>query len=58
MADEDEADRLLSAEADAEEEDEALMHCTNEDSPSLAKQTELQVGRFSQFLDAPSDQAQ
>ncbi len=56
-ADDEEEESLLSdngAEADAEEEDEASMHRTNEDSPSLAKLIELQVGRFSQFLEALS----
>jgi hypothetical protein len=56
-ADDEEEESLLSddgAEAGAEDEDEASMHHGNEDSPSLAKLTELQVGRFSQFLDAPS----
>jgi hypothetical protein len=52
----DEEERILSedgAEAGAEDEDEASMHHSNEDNPSLAKLIELQVGRFSQFLDAP-----
>ncbi len=57
-ADDDEEERLLSddgAEHGAEDEDEAsMMHRTNEDSPSLAKLVELQVGRFSQYLDATS----
>jgi hypothetical protein len=55
--DDDYEESLLSgdgAEAGAEDEDEASMHHSNEDSPSLAKLVELQVGRFSQFLDAPS----
>jgi hypothetical protein len=30
------------------------MRRSTEDSPSLAKLIELQLGRFSQFLDAPS----
>ncbi len=55
--DEEEEERLLSddgAEAGAEDEDKASMHHSNEDSPSLARLIELQVGRFSQYLDAPS----
>ncbi len=57
QAADDDEERLLSddgAEAGAEDEDEASMHHSNEDSPSLAELVELQVGRFSQFLDAPS----
>jgi hypothetical protein len=57
QAADDEEERLLSddgAGAGAEDEDEASMHHSNEDSPSLAKLIELQVGRFSQFLDAQS----
>ena len=57
QAADDDEERLLSdygAEAGAEDEDEVSMHHSNEDSPSLAELVELQVGRFSQFLDAPS----
>jgi hypothetical protein len=56
-ADDDEEERLLSddgTEHGAEDADEASMHHSNDDSPSLAKLVELQVGRFSQYLDAPS----
>jgi hypothetical protein len=56
-ADEEEVEKLLSddgTEHGAEDEDEESMHHSNDDSPSLAKLVELQVGRFSQYLDAPS----
>ncbi len=55
--DEEEEERLLSddgTEHGAEDADEPSMHHSNDDSPSLAKLIELQVGRFSQYLDAPS----
>jgi hypothetical protein len=57
QAADEEEERLLSddgTEHGAEDEDDASMHHSNDDSPSLAKLVELQVGRFSQYLDAPS----
>jgi hypothetical protein len=54
---EEEEERLLSddgTEHGAEDADEPSMHHSNYDSPSLARLIELQVGRFSQYLDTPS----